>query len=533
MTDQRQAGPPGPRPDRLQRWFAAEVRAAEQDVARGLVTASGPRRGGLGRTGITGGVVAAGVVVLLVVALTSSFLGGAVGPPPSSGTGQPTAASGTVLGADGTPAPVTSPEGPLYPDGIPMTLGGEAVLRPTEAAAHAAASTDASTFLVGGWVSSVFPYAGCPLPSGSAAELALDAGFCASYLTEAPANDVVGPLKLHFEASVPGWAGAGAVIVRVHTHDPLAASCDPPNVDACEHAVVVDAMVWNGLALGSDGLPTAIEGQPTITVPDALDRLANSTDADPFLVRGWYASLALPCAYIPATVPPTPGSSLLPETCDPSLLGAGPIAIGQEHATASDLDLTLGPGVDAPPNGAVVLEIHGHDPASAACDPSIRVACEAAVVVDRVVWTASTGLVALAPSATPGSVEIPSAIDGQPVLRGAAFVDRVARATDATSFLVGGWTPVTPEVYFCAFPAPSPGASLDPTAESLCGGLWFLDAPGDPQGVLRGSPPWVAVRITVVTTVPVWGAPFVMRVHVQDRTVIEESLVWQGATPSR
>jgi hypothetical protein len=688
MTDPREAGPLGPRPDRLQRWFGAEIRAAEQDVERGLVTISGTPRARLGSRGIAGGAVAAaGVVVLLAVALTSSFLGGAVGPSPSAGTAQPTASSRVVVGPDGIPvsidgapvlnasaalaralasidptsflvggwlsdakaacptaltpqsplldtglcggqpalldsppvdargqpavdwngpmlwpvfldgssppeprpsgdlgqaqafdlavvlrvhthdgaaatcaadvraqcdlavvvdavvwratvppAPLPSPLGALYPDGIPMTLGGEAVLRPTQAAARAAASTDASTFLVGGWVSSVFPYAGCPLPSGSAAELALDAGFCASYLTEAPANDVVGPLKLHFEASVPGWAGAGAVIVRVHTHDPLAASCDPPNVDACEHAVVVDAMVWNGLALGSDGLPTAIEGQPTITVPDALDRLASSTDATPYLVRGWYASLAGlgGRCHIPATVPPTPGSSLLPEACDPSLLGASPIAIGQEYAAGSYLNLTLGPGVDAPPNGAVVLEIHGHDPASAACDPSIRVACEAAVVVDRVVWTASTGLVALAPSAAPGSVEIPSSIDGQPVLRGAAFVDRVAHATDETSFLVGGWTPTTPEVYFCALiPAPSPGASIDPAAQGLCGGLWFLDAPGDPQGVLRGSPPWVAVRIDLVTTVPAWGAPFVMRVHVHQRSVIEDALVWVGLSPSR
>lgn len=686
MTDERHAWPPEPPPDRLQRWFAAEVRAAEQDVKRGLVTVSGTRRGTLGRTGITGGVVAlTGVVVLLMVALTSSLLGGAVGPSPPGGTSQPTAATGIVLGANGIPesidgapvltasaaldraiastdataflvggwlsdakaacptgmspspalldtgicggqpallgsppvnsqgqptvdwnapmlwpvfldgssppeplpsgdlaqpqaldlavvlrvhthdpsaasctadvrprcdvavvvdsvlwratvaaAPLPSPEGALYADGIPMAMDGEPVLRPTQAAARAAASTDASTFLIGGWVSSVFPYAGCPRPSGPAAELALDAGFCASYLNEAPANDVVGPVKLHFEQAVPGWSGAGAVIVRVHTHDPLAAACDASNVGACEHAVVVEAVVWNGLTLGSDGLPTSIEGQQTLTVPEALDRLAGSTDATPFLVRGWYAGFALPCPFIPATAPPTPGSSLLPDNCQPSMLATSPIPTGQDHATASDLNLTLGPGADAPPAGAAVLEVHGHDPAAAACDPSIRAACEAAVIVDRVVWTASSGLVTPAPSATPGSVEIPSAIDGQPVLRGAAFVERVSRATDETSFLVGGWTPTTPEVYFCPLIlAPSPGVSFDPAAEALCGGLWFLDAPGDPQGVLRGSPPWVAVRINVVTTVPAWGAPFVMRVHVRQRSVIEDSLVWVGPTASR
>ena len=686
MTDPRQAGPPGPRPDRLQRWFAAEVRAAEQDVKRGLVTASGTRRGGLGRTGVTGGAVAAaGVVVLLSVALISGLMGGAAGPSASTGASSAaTAASGTVLGPDGipvsidgapvltasaalaralastdattflvggwlsdehapcpaptsaspallftgicggqpallasppidaqgqpavdwnapmlwpvfldassppeprpsgdlaqaqafdlavvlrvhthdvsaatcaadvraqcdvavvvdavlwqatvVPAPVPSPAGPLYPDGIPMTLGGESVLRPTQAAARAVASTDASTFLVGGWVSSVFPYAGCPLPSGSAAELALDAGFCASYLTEAPANDVVGPLKLHFEQAVPGWQGAGPVVLRVHTHDPLAASCDAPNVYACEHAVVVDAIAWDGLTIGPDGLPASIEGQQTLSVPEALVRLAGSTDSTPFLVRGLYSSVAIPCAFIPPTVPPTPGSSLLPQPCDPSILSATPMAVGQAQVTASDLKLTLGPGMVAPPreSEAVVIQVHGHDPASAACDPSIRAACEAAVIVDGVVWTASTGL--LLPVSSAGSVDIPYDIDGQPVLRGAAFVDRVA-SDDDTPFLVGGWMPTTPEVYFCPFvPAPSPGASLDPAAQALCGGLWFLDAPGDPQGVSRGSPPWVAVRINVVTTVPAWGAPFVMLVHLSRGSVIEDSLIWVGVTPSR
>ena len=97
-----------------------------------------------------------------------------------------------------------------------------------------------------------------------------------------------------------------------------------------------------------------------------------------------------------------------------------------------------------------------------------------------------------------------------------------------------GWMPSTPEVYFCALiAAPSPGASFDPAAQALCGGLWFLNAPGDPQGVSRGSPPWVAARINVVTTVPAWGAPFVMLVHVARGSVIEDSLVWVGVTPSR
>lgn len=406
MADPRQPGPPEPPQDRLQRWFAAEVHAAEQDVKRGLVTVSGAlmRPGGLGRRGFAGGAVAAtGAVVLLVVALASGFLGGAAGPTPSAGT---SAATGTAAAA---PTAV-APSGGVYPDGIPTHLDGQPVLRPTQAAARAAASTDASPFLIGGWLTGWDPYTGCPRLTGPEADQVLDQGFCGVYLAETPVIGQVGPVKLHFRVGLSDGRYSGPVIVRVHTHDPLAVSCAAANQDACAHAVVVDALVWDGPALGPDGLPSWIDGQATISVPEAQGMLAHVTSATELFVRGWYAGWALPCPYIPATVPPTPGSSLLPDNCQPSILGASPIPLGQDHATASDLDLTLGPDVDAPPIGAVVLEIHGHDAAAAACDPSIRAACEAAVIVDRVVWTASTGLATPAPTITPS----PAPVDAPP-----------------------------------------------------------------------------------------------------------------------
>ncbi len=451
MAELRQPGPPvppeppEPPPDRLQRWFAAEVRAAERDVKRGLVSlpAMSMRRGALGRRGILGGAVAASAVaVLLVVALTSGFLGGTVGPSPTTGA---SGATGTPAAAG--PSAVASPSGPLFADGIiPSTLEGQPVLRPSQAVARAESSTDASTFLVGGWVGTVYSYTGCATPSGSEGDQVLVRTFCGTYLNESPTGVTEGPLELHFRTSVSAdWPGEGPVIVRVHTHDPLATSCSAANQDACAHAVVVDALLWNGV--GPDGLPSWMDGQSTISVPEAQGMLAHFPDSPTELeVRGWYSGFALPCPYVPATVPPTPGSRLLPDDCQPSILGASPIPVGQDHATASDLNLTLGPGVDAPPVGAVVLEIHGHDPEVAACAPSIRAACDAAVIVDRVVWTASTGVANPVPTTTPVSspVDVPSSIDGQPVLRGAAFVDRVNQATDASSFLVGGWTPVTP-----------------------------------------------------------------------------------------
>lgn len=542
---------PEPRPDRLQRWFAAEVRAAEQDVKRGLLAAprTWMRRGRLGSRGLAGGAVAAtGVVVLLVVALATGLLGGAVGPSPSAGASGVTSTAGIAWGSNGIPAsidgdpvltpaaalaraqastdattflvggwllnehaacpaptsespallftglcggqpalfgspapdargrspsdlngpilwtvfldgsspPMPSPENPLapfdlvvvlrvhthdpsaascsaavrpqcdvavvvdavvwkgtvgpsavpypsgalYADGIPSTLDGQPVLRPTQAAAQAAASTDASTFLVGGWVTGwfPFPYSSCPQPTGSEADQVLDQGPCGVYLAESPVVDQTGPLKLHFQVGLSDDRYSGPVIVRVHTHDPLAINCTAANQDACAHAVVVDTLLWDGPALGPDGLPSWIDGQATISVPEAQAMLAHSTSATELFVRGWYSDFAYKCLSVPATVPPTPGSSLLPDDCQPSILGPAPLPVGQFQASASDLDLTLGPGIDSPPIGEVVLEIHGHDAAAAACDSSIRAACDAAVIVDRIVWTASTGIVTIAPT---------------------------------------------------------------------------------------------------------------------------------------
>ncbi|HTS14300.1 MAG TPA: hypothetical protein VMH24_01430 [Candidatus Sulfotelmatobacter sp.] len=700
MAEPRGPGSPEPPPDRLQRWFATEVRAAERDIKRGLVGVPGtPGRRGLGRRALVGGLAGTtSAAILLAVALAAGYLGGAASPPPTAASGQPTATSGIVIGANGIPAsidgePVLTPSaaitralvstdastflvggwlddskaacpstppapvpalldtgicggqpallasppvdeaavdwngrnlwivfldgasppeptpedllepygdavvlrvhthdpsaatcsadvrlqcdlavvvnavlwrasvGPIatvnpssgtYGDGIPATLDGQPVLRPTQAVARADGSTDASTFLVGGWVETVYSYTGCAQPVGSEGDQVLTRTFCGTYLDETPTAATEGPLELHFRTSVSAdWPGEGPVIVRVHTHDQLATTCAATNQDDCAHAVVVDALLWSGPGLGPDGLPSWMDGQSTISVPEAQSMLAQVPGSPAELeVRGWYAGWSLPCPYVPATVPPTPGSSLLPDRCQPSVLGPAPIPLGQDRATADDLDLTLGPGVEAPPPGAVVVELHGHDPTAGACDPSIRAACDAAVIVDRVVWTASTGVVNAAPSATPGPspTDIPSSFDGRPVLRGEAIVDRVEQATDATPFLVGGWTPTTPEIYFCPMiPAPSPGSSLGGVILDLCGGLWFLDAPGDPQGILRGTPPWVALSIGVVTQPPPWDVPFIMQVHVAlpqaqicpagpagcPRTIVEDALVWAGSPPAR
>ncbi|MFI5262662.1 MAG: hypothetical protein ACHQZR_08940 [Candidatus Limnocylindrales bacterium] len=273
------------------------------------------------------------------------------------------------------------------------------------------------------------------------------------------------------------------------------------------------------VVMGPDGIPTSIDGQLTVSVPEALDRLGRSPSPASFLVRGYYAGYALPCPFIPRTVPPTPGSRLIPDNCEPHILGADPIPVGQDHATAADLNLTLGSDVDTLPMGAVVLEIHGHDPAAAACDPSIRAACEAAVIVDRVVWSA-------APSPTPTAVtsgqgSLPNSIDGQPVLTVEAAQALSQTHRSPLPFLVGGYFE-TDVIQACALVTSPPPSDLI----RWCGAGDLAAGPGDTTGTviwptfLGSGPPLPTAGWTV------------LQVHVDDPRAAACPAAWLASCES-
>ena len=308
MSEPRQPGAPvvpeapEPRPDRLQRWFAAEVRAAEQDVKRGLLAAPRPwiRRGGIGRRGFAGGAVAAtGVVVLLVVALATGFLGGAVGPSPSAGASGATSTAGIAWGANG----------------IPVSIDGEPVLTPSAALARAQASTDATTFLVGGWL--VNEHAACPAPTSESPAL-LFTGLCGGQpaLFGSPAPDAQGRSPSRLQRSPP----VGRLPGRLEPAD--ADPREPPGAvrprrrAACAHprplgrllqrrrpravrrrrrrrcrrlegTVGPSAVPYPSGALFADGIPSTLDGQPVLRPTQAAAQAVASTDASTFLVGGW------------------------------------------------------------------------------------------------------------------------------------------------------------------------------------------------------------------------------------------------------
>ena len=99
-----------------------------------------------------------------------------------------------------SPAATASPSGAAYADGIPSTFDGQPVLRPTQAAAQAAASTDASTFLIGGWVGAV-PirlHGLCARRAGRRVTRCWTRAYCGVYLAESPTGDRRGPAQAPF-----------------------------------------------------------------------------------------------------------------------------------------------------------------------------------------------------------------------------------------------------------------------------------------------------------------------------------------------
>jgi hypothetical protein len=115
-------------------------------------------------------------------------------------------------------------------------------------------------------------------------------------------------------------------------------------------------------------LPTAFEGQ---RVYRAADRALFDGLHGSFLLGGavTYPEVQPPCASESGT--PSRGQGLLPYCYWPSIDG---LAISPRTP------------LDQPNGLMIVARVHVHDPSAAACMPEIRAECEAAIVVEKVVW---------------------------------------------------------------------------------------------------------------------------------------------------
>jgi hypothetical protein len=134
----------------------------------------------------------------------------------------------------------------LGSDGLPTMLDGQPVYRPSKASG---VTLDDAPFLVGGWTRfqglSCPMAAASPLPSAQAAALAALWPGCpqGTVLADIPnGTDLWWQLRNPTSLSFPD---PGAVVVRVHTHDPQASECPPDLVAVCDSAIVIEAVLWD------------------------------------------------------------------------------------------------------------------------------------------------------------------------------------------------------------------------------------------------------------------------------------------------
>jgi hypothetical protein len=255
---------------------------------------------------------------------------------------------------------------------------------------------------------------------------------------------------------------------------------------------------------GADGLPTTIDGEPVLRVPEAQSRLAASSSTR-LLVGGWYSLLMMRCAF--AKDPPT--SPLLPY-CNPSRLSADP-----EHVQAG---LSVVPDSVPTSVGWVVLRVHTGDPRAFSCSASIRAQCEKAIVVDEVVWQNPLPADPMAGRYLDG---IPGDIDGEAVIRpqDLAGTELIGDAT----FLLGGWH--GQDRWFGCGRLGETHPLLDD-----CSPEWIAEAPGGPGEILMLAReiPEGPVVIRVHTDDPRSATcPELERIRCAERLVVDE-LVWAG-----
>jgi hypothetical protein len=164
----------------------------------------------------------------------------------------------------------------------------------------------------------------------------------------------------------------------------LAPPASAPPIAAATSPASAAAAASTSEAFYPDGIPWVVGGEP-VARPSEAETLA-ATSA-PFLVGGWTHFIGMSC---PSAGPPY-GASRSPDAVAAVDLLApscrSQIAIGETFQDATlFMNLSIPDDVSLPWQGAVVVRLHAHDPRAALCPDALRVSCDAALVVDDVVW---------------------------------------------------------------------------------------------------------------------------------------------------
>jgi hypothetical protein len=252
------------------------------------------------------------------------------------------------------PAPAASL--PMGPDGIPNQINGERVYRIADKPEWEKLS---GSFLLGSTPSLISP--AC-IAAGVAgvAEGDLIQASCGPALLVGPTLGSSVMLAPKSASLIEPWQGS-QIVVRVHTHDPEAASCAAANRATCDASVVVEEVVW-------PVIPTAISGE---RVYRATDQAAFSKLTPSFLLGGVFIK--------PELVPTCPMPIDLTRA-EQQLL---PYCFIQ---TIDGLQLSPKSNIDEPRGELVVVRAHVNDALAADCPAATQADCMAAIVVDSVVW---------------------------------------------------------------------------------------------------------------------------------------------------
>lgn len=350
----------------------------------------------------------------------------------------------------------------LGADGIPNQIDGQRVYRVTEQQEWQDLS---GSFLLGAYPVS---YAiSCPSVETQPSAEADLRGQCggmelAPFANENPSAGLLmaAPRGL---AALYGMVGGPAVVMRVHTHDPEAAQCSADRRPDCDAAVVVEAVVW-----------------PTVPTEIAGERVHRAADQASFPRSGSFLLGGL--VTMPDVIPPCPAPIDKSDAEQQLVPYCSWVAIDGLHlAPKGDLN--------AAKSEIVVARVHVHDPLAAQCPADVRADCEAAIVVEAVVWRNAAVQASPTPPVAPSSAESsasenpvsqesagPSASagdtgpvqlgpDGVPTAIGAEKVYRASNLPTSLTFLLGG------KLTLDVSPCPSASSVANPPA---CG-YWMLD----------------------------------------------------------
>lgn len=140
-----------------------------------------------------------------------------------------------------------------------------------------------------------------------------------------------------------------------------------------------------GTVIGSDGILDRVDGQRVYRVAD----VASFPTSGSFLLGGYAATYPIPCPS-QASAEPSGAEADLVGYCNGTVLQSGkgnPTMNGLISASALYVaPVTIGLLAGWFDGPAIVARVHTHDPAAVQCGADQRALCEAALVVEAVVW---------------------------------------------------------------------------------------------------------------------------------------------------